>query len=132
ALPICLIWVNVSWVIVLLGAELCFAHQSEPSYVEVAQSHPSDHAFKEILGLRAITRIGQGFLEGARPRTAATLAAEMSVPQRALEEVLYVLVDRGLLAETRIGNEQAFLPTRDLDSITVKIVLDALQGTTGP
>jgi membrane protein len=132
ALPVFLIWVNVSWVIVLLGAELCFAHQSEPSYVHVAHSRPRDHAFKEQVGLRVMTRVGEGFLSGAPPRTSLALAAEIDVPQRELEEVIYVLVDHCLLAETTEAHELAFLPARDLDSITVKMVLDALKGTAGP
>jgi membrane protein len=132
AVPIFLMWVNVSWVIVLLGAEICFAHQGEPSYVHVAHSRPRDHAFKEQVGLRVMTRVGEGFLCAAPPRTALVLAAELDVPQRELEEVIYVLVDRGLLAETNEAHERAFLPARDLDSITVKAVLDALKGTAGP
>lgn len=132
AVPIFLMWVNVSWVIVLLGAEICFAHQSEPSYVHVAQSRPRDHAFKELLGLRVMTRIGEAFLAGARPRTGVELALDLAVPQRELEEVIYVLVDRGCLVEALANHEHGFLPARDLDSITVKAVIDALKGTTGP
>jgi membrane protein len=132
AIPIFLIWVNLSWVTVLLGAEVCFAHQSEPSYLRVAGGRPSDHAFKELLGLRAMSRIGERFLAGGKPWTAAELADLLAVPPRPLEEVLSVLVERGLLAVVPSGKEEAFLPARDLDAITVKAVIDALKGTSGP
>jgi hypothetical protein len=45
--------------------------------------------------------------------------------------VLYTFVDRGLLCATSEGEEVAFLPARDLESITVKAALDALKGTAG-
>jgi membrane protein len=132
AIPIFLIWINLSWVTVLFGAEVCFAHQSEPSYLRVAAGRPSDHAFKELLGLRAMSRIGERFLSGGQPWTAAELADVLAVPPRPLEEVLSVLVDRGLLAAAPSGKGDAFLPARDLDAITVKTVIDALKGTSGP
>ncbi len=132
AIPIFLIWVNISWVTVLLGAEVCFAHQSEPSYLRVYASRPADHAFKELLGLRAMTRIGERFLAGGEPWTSTSLATELQVPQRPLEEVLSVLVDRKILATSPAGKDELLLPSRDLDSITVKSVIDALKGTSGP
>jgi hypothetical protein len=57
AIPILLAWIQVSWLTVLAGAELAFAHQSEPAYQHIARSKPSDHAFKEIVALRSILRI---------------------------------------------------------------------------
>jgi len=132
AIPIFLIWVNISWVTVLFGAEVCFAHQSEPSYLRVAAARPSDHAFLELLGLRAMSRIGQRFLAGREPWSASELAASLAVPQRPLEEVLSILVQRGLLAALPGPQEESFLPARDLETITVKSVTDALKGSSGP
>ncbi len=132
AIPIFLIWVHISWVTVLLGAEVCFAHQSEPSYLRVARSRPADHAFKELVGLRAMARIGERFLAGCEGWTAAGLATELAVPEKPLEEILETLVERRLLAAIPLAKEDVFLPARDLDAITVKSVIDALKGTTGP
>lgn len=131
AIPIFLVWINTSWIIVLFGAEVAFAHQSEPSYAHVTQSELADHKFKERLGLRALARIAHAFLEGRPPRTAAELANELAAPQRVLEEVLYTFEERGILAVSGEGDEAVFLPARDLDAITVKSILDALKGTAG-
>jgi len=132
AIPIFLVWIQFSWVAVLLGAEVCFAHQSEPDYLRVARSRPSDHAFRELLALRAMARIGQRFLSGGAAWTSDELATELAVPVRPMEEVIDVLVQRGLLSVAPTSKQDAFLPARDLETITVKSVIDALKGTSGP
>jgi membrane protein len=132
AIPIFLVWIQFSWVAVLIGAEVCFAHQSEPDYLRVARSRPADHAFKELLAVRAMARIGQRFLAGGPGLTADELATDLAVPIRPMEEVLDLLIARGVLAVAPTGSQDAFLPARDLDTITVKSVLDALKGTSGP
>lgn len=131
AIPIFLMWINLSWVAVLLGAEVCFAHQSEESYLSIGESATADHAFKEIVALRAMTRIGAAFLHGRPAWTVARLAQDLGLPLRPLEEVALALVDQKILVEAIDGQDQVLLPARDLDSITVKGVLDALKGTRG-
>jgi membrane protein len=132
AFPIFLIWINVSWVTVLFGAEVCVAHQSEESYVHIARSRPADHAFKEVVALRAMARIGARFLAGGEAWTASLLATDLGVPQRPLQEILYLLASRGFLVDTPRGDEDGFVPARDLGAMRVKEILDVLKGTVGP
>lgn len=132
AIPIFLIWVNTSWVTVLLGAEVCAAHQSEPDYLHLGESRSSDHKLRELLALRVFARITDAFLRGGEPWTAERLVDDLGVPLRPVEDVLYALAGRGLLAEVeRQTARPSFLPARDPGSIAVKEVLDALKGAAG-
>lgn len=131
ALPIFLVWLYACWVIVLFGAELAHAHQAEPEYRELILTRTSDHAFKELVALRAMTRIARTFLAGDPAMSPEDVAEKLGLPARSLDEVVERLVAHGLLAYSETDGGEVLLPARDLDLIRVKTILDALKGTTG-
>jgi membrane protein len=128
ALPVFLVWVQTSWVIVLLGAELAFAHESEPDFRGIATYEAHDHAFKEQIALRALTRVSAAFLANETPPSSASIAAQLSISPREVQEVLDDLLRGRLLAATESGGESGFLPARDPNKITVVDVLQTMRG----
>ncbi len=127
ALPIFLIWLQTSWIAVLLGAEVCFAHQSAASYYPDSPAAGSLRE-RERIALRVLARIGARSLRGEPPASAAELAQLLGVSLRPLELVLGELVDGGLLAATRSQGADTYLLARDIDRIQVKAVLDLFRG----
>lgn len=132
AVPIFLVWVQISWITVLAGAEVAYAHQNEPAYRATHRATPTDHAYRELLALRVCVRVGAAFIQGAKPWTGAALAEALDVPGRQLEEVLGPLVEGAVLAESGERPELAYLPARDLEVLCAVDVLDALKGKVGP
>ncbi|MDF1799467.1 MAG: YhjD/YihY/BrkB family envelope integrity protein [Planctomycetota bacterium] len=127
AIPIFLVWVNVSWITVLIGAELAFAHQNEPAFLHIANSRDEDQSFRERVGLRALVRLARAWKQGQDLPPAIELAKEMGVPERSLEEALRTLRDEGLL-ETLEGKDRRYAFAGDPGLIHIKDVLDALKG----
>lgn len=132
AVPIFLVFVNLCWIVVLVGAELAFAHQSEPTYREVERPYPSDHAVREVIALRCAARIARRFVVGDPPPTPSELALELAVPVRPVQEVLARLAESGVLAETDRDEDVAYLPARPLDVLRIVDVLEALGGHVYP
>jgi membrane protein len=126
-----LLWIYLSWSVFLVGAELAFAHQNEPAYRQIARSRAHDHAFHEVLAMRAMVRVAVAFLKGEEAPRITDLADELSVPERSIEEVFTKLRDHRILAVAEEDALPAFLPGRDLARITIKNVLDALKGKSG-
>jgi len=134
ALPIFMFWLYLSWITVLLGAELACAHQSEPAYRQIARARAHDHAFLEVLALRLMTRAALAFLRGEGPRSIDRLCAELGVPERSVEEVLAKLERAGIaaLAVDEHGRERLVLPARAPAHVRIQDVLDALTGKRAP
>jgi membrane protein len=126
ALPLFLVWVQMSWMILLLGAEI--AHASEhyetfgfyPDYFQITTYS------KKFLMLRIIHLITKKFSLGEKPFSAKQIASTLEIPVRLVQQLLNELTNAGLVTETitRTRNEVAFQPGRTIEDITVKHALD--------
>jgi membrane protein len=121
-----MIWLYLSWLIVLVGADLAFYYQN-PEHLAARQRDPElSSRAKETLALLALTWIGRHHYRRAPAWTLDALAHKLATPSISLERIVEVLVRRGFLAETN-DDPPGFLPARALDTITVKEVLDAIR-----
>lgn len=125
AVPIFLMWVNISWTVVLFGAEVCRAREVEPSWGGTAAG-PATAAMRRTLGLRALVRLAADHLHGEPPRSAAALGAQLSADPAVVDDVLRHCQERGLVRETIDGARRAWVLGRDAGTVTIAEVLDAI------
>jgi membrane protein len=126
ALPLFLAWLQMSWMTVLLGAEIAYAHEHcetfgfHPDYSRISVSS------KKILVLRIFHLLIKKFSLGEKPLSASQIAYALEIPVRLVRQFLYELSDVGLVVETAKGTkgEVAFQPGRPIENITVKLALD--------
>jgi membrane protein len=119
-----LIWVYLSWLILLIGAQLAFYVQF-PQYLRHGQeSVELTGSAREQAGLSVMYLIGRDYTAGKSYWTGNGLAAELDIPSTALAPVLACLEQGGLIVATE---KEQFLPGRELGGIQLINVIDAVR-----
>ncbi len=121
-----MIWLYLSWLILLLGASIAFYHQ-HPEYLTVRRGElRMSNRLREKLALLVVFHIGRSYYQGLPPWTAAGLAQSLHVPAEAAESVLGALEHAALVRRTG-DDPPAYLPARPPETTGVKEALDAVR-----
>ena len=121
-----MLWLYLSWLILLFGAAVSFYVQHPEHLVARAGEPRLSNRMRERLALVIMSRIARRHLDGAAPLSADELAQTLRMPMHAVDAVLDALRERGILACT--GDEPpGWLPLRDLESASAKDLLDAVR-----
>ena len=122
ALPLFLLWLQISWEILLFGGELSFAYQNIDRFAEERESLGISNDRRRRIILAVMLQVVHRFrvTEGALP--VDELRRRLSLPTRIVNDVLHQLVRTGLLIEIRNPDddrEVAFAPGRDIHEMTL-------------
>jgi len=129
ALPLFLIWMQISWLIVLFGAELSFAHQNVDTYEFEPDCLSVSHSFKKKLSLLITHLLVDNFQKGQKPFNATQISHTLELPIRLVRQILFELVEAGIVSEVSQQKERvvAYQPACSIDVLTIKYVIDALE-----
>jgi membrane protein len=128
ALPLFLVWLQMSWLVVLLGAEISFAEQNVDTYEFEPDCDKASNRVKRVLALRVTQLCAQNFQARTEPWTAEQIAEHLGVPIRLVRLTLSELVEARVLAELKTDEEKtaAYQPALAIASLTVREVIEML------
>ncbi|MGE5285479.1 MAG: YihY/virulence factor BrkB family protein [Actinomycetota bacterium] len=129
ALPLFLVWIQLSWLIVLMGSELSFAAQNMDTHGFPEGSEKVSPHHKKILSLLVARLVVRNFTAGEKPLTPSRIANELGMPSLLVHRIIADFSSAGFLSAVKAeeGEEAAYQPARDIRSVTVKNVLDSLE-----
>lgn len=128
AVPVFLVWIYTSWLIVLFGLEIVFAHQHRDHGLSGSSTFRLTATAREELAVALLVQVSLHFQKGGIPPSAQYLADELNVPLLPLETVFEELEQLRYLVATT-GNVSGWLPARDPSEVQVCEVIGALRGT---
>jgi membrane protein len=126
ALPLFLAMLQMSWMIVLLGAEIAYANEHYETFGFYPDYSRMSVYSKKILMLRIFHFLTKKFSLGEKPSSISQIAHALEIPVRLVRQLLHELSEVGLVVETSKGitSEVAYQPGRTIENITVKFALD--------
>lgn len=126
ALPLLLLWLQLSWLICLFGAELSYASQNVKKFSFERDSKNISRRYKDFLTLLIATLIIKRFEKGEKPYTADELSDAYRIPIRITTQILYLLSELGIIIEVNYGSDDRvafYQPAIDINKISVSYLL---------
>ena len=129
-LPLLLIWMQLTWVITLSGALICYASQNifQFSFQSEINSISISYRQKVSIGIAAV--VTRSFVAGNKPPTSLSLSIAYGIPSKLVSEVVDTLVEAKILSRVIIDAKSEIYglqPAIDPQSLTLKTLLDRLQ-----
>jgi membrane protein len=129
ALPLFLVWLQLSWIIVLFGTEISYAIENASSMEFNLNFRDLSASNKKLLSLLKAQVVIKNFSEGKEPLTAPQLKNTLRIPAPMLHLLLDELVESKILSESAVHEQEepAYLPFHDINDLTVGYVISALE-----
>ncbi len=130
ALPLLLIYLQVTWSIVLVGAEVSYAVQNVHALRAPEDVPPPSHAAHRRLVLLLVDHSCRRHLLGEKPLNLVAFAQDLDVPKEWVDRAYQGLHDAGILAMVADQDEdgEQVLPAKAPDRIGMAEALDAARG----
>lgn len=126
-LVLLLIWMYLSWLILLVGSQIAYFVQ-HPGYMTL---HPVrfevSNRMRERLALQIMYLVAYHHYHARPAWTLDGLGAALGIPEEPVERMLRTLVDAGYLAEMQQGDRTAYLPLRAADTTMLSDLLAAVR-----
>jgi len=123
ALPMFMIWINISWIIVLTGAEFSYVQQNYRKLLNQKRLQRLSWHHRKLLLLLVMRQIAVNFAQAYPPLTVDQIATTLNLPPPLAKTMVDRLVQTGLASAV---SPSGYQPACDIGLLTISRVLSKL------
>lgn len=120
-----MIWLYLSWLILLVGASIAFYHQHPESLTLYRRELRLSARGQERLALMLMAWIGRNHYGSGAGCSRDSLAKQAGIPEAVVATMLNLLERRGLVVRSA-GEPECYLPARSPEIVSLKTLVDAV------
>ena len=125
-LPLFLIWLQLSWTIILFGAEYAFAFQNVNTTHYKSDEFNLSITHRRSILLLILKFIVQNFKDGLKPLTVSETSEAVGVPYRYVLDICRELESAEIVNKVATDDDEAFQPALDINKLDISLVMNRL------
>ncbi len=131
ALPLFLVWLQVVWMVVLLGCEVSFYIHNFESYRHNEKFSGISLCLKKTIALKVCHLIIKKFANAESAPSAEHISNTLVLPISVVQRTLSLLLIAGVIVELKAFDDEdiTYQPAQDINNITNMQVINALENT---
>lgn len=129
AIPLLLLWLQMSWTICLFGVELAYAIQNVHTYSFEKDTRHISRRYRDFVTILILSLITKRFENNEKPYTAEELSKNYRIPIALTQQVLFVLQKIELIHEVMTDEKSediTYQPSMDINRLTLSVLLQRL------
>ena len=121
-IPLTVLWVYITWIIVLFGLQLTFTTQNlkslDRSHIEESRRRAEQFIANDITAINIVREIAEAFQKNSAPVEPERIQSKLALPGELADRLFSLLIKNGIIARTsepKVG----FIPVKDPSNISL-------------
>jgi membrane protein len=129
SIPLFITWLQFSWIIVLVGAEISYCIQNITHVEGEKQTVDISHKMQMLYSLYIINFIAKRFKNAERAPDAGEIANKLSIPLNLCRKLIDGMLKCDLIAETieEYNKEHCYTPALDIAHLKIGFIINKLE-----